>query len=324
MSAEFDGRRVLVTGGTGFIGSFLVEELLRRGAHVRVPMRAKNYRALSARRAEIEWMEGDLRQAEFCRELVADVDFVFHLASQRRNVRYHHERCQEVFATNKAMSLALAAVLSDIPPIPVVFFSTGNIPEPCDVDAVSSQKTFDGYVIGKAACEELWLAEKKQRDFPLLIVRCVGIYGPRDTFSVEGNVIPSLMVKAQKSTDSLKVWGSGKQERSFLYVEDVIRALFLLIESGAQGVQPLSSSKSISVADLATQIRDLVNPELSITFDESQPEGIRSLPHLPGHPSLQKFPWTPLSEGLQKTWEWWNTKGTRAVRKKVEKLQGVG
>ncbi|MBP9850882.1 MAG: NAD-dependent epimerase/dehydratase family protein, partial [Candidatus Peribacteraceae bacterium] len=58
---DWKGKHVLVTGGTGFIGSLLVEELLDRGASVRVPIRAANYRSLTKRRGEIEWVDGDLR-----------------------------------------------------------------------------------------------------------------------------------------------------------------------------------------------------------------------------------------------------------------------
>jgi dihydroflavonol-4-reductase len=71
---DWNDKTVLVTGGTGFIGSFLVEQLLERGASVRVPLRAQNYRALSHRRAEIEWMEGDLRDSFYCEQLVDGVD----------------------------------------------------------------------------------------------------------------------------------------------------------------------------------------------------------------------------------------------------------
>jgi uncharacterized protein YbjT (DUF2867 family) len=74
---DWKGKYVLVTGGTGFIGSLLVEALLDRGASVRVPVRAANYRSLSRRRSEIEWVDGDLRDSEYCTRLVSGMNHVF-------------------------------------------------------------------------------------------------------------------------------------------------------------------------------------------------------------------------------------------------------
>jgi nucleoside-diphosphate-sugar epimerase len=294
---------VLVTGGTGFIGSFLVERLLAQGATVRVPIRAKNYRALSERRSEIEWMEGDLRDPNYCRELVAGVDRVFHLASCRRNPAYHHDKCSDVINANVGMTLALLEALRENEPVPVTIFSTANVPLHTDVIALARSEDVDGYVLGKALSEVLWLTAQRQRNFPLLIVRPVGVYGPRDTFSEDANVIPALMVKAQRSKKELRVWGTGEQERAFLYVEDLVDAVLTLAEAGVDGVQYVMAPESWTVRELAETIRDIVQPQLSITFDAAKPDGGPRIIPLPMHPSLKKFPWTPLSQGLRKTYE---------------------
>ena len=104
MAMSWRDRTVLITGGTGFIGSFFAEKLLEAGARVRIPIRAKNYRSLSERRAEVDWMEGDLRDPGYCRELIAGVEYVFHLASCRRNWEYHHDKCSDVLNANLGMT----------------------------------------------------------------------------------------------------------------------------------------------------------------------------------------------------------------------------
>ncbi len=308
MMKQWNGKCVVVTGGTGFIGSFLVERLLDAGAKVRVPMRAMNYRALSERRDEVEWMEGDLRSADYCQMLVANVDHVFHLASHRRNVAYHQKYCGDVMAENVLMTAALIQALKEWKSTPVTFLSTANVPPTSDVLALSQGEKIDGYVLGKALCETLWFASAKQRKFPLLIARPVGVYGPRDTFSEEGNVIPSLMLKARDSEKELKVWGTGEQERAFLYVEDLISAIFTMIDAGAQGMQYIVPSNVLTIRDLAFKIRDLVHPSLDVVFDTTKPEGSRSIAKLPNHPSLDAFAWTSLDEGLKKTFAWWQHK----------------
>lgn len=304
-SASWKGKKVVVTGGTGFIGSFLVEMLLERGAHVRVPMRSQNYRELSAKRDDIEWIEGDLRDPKYCAYLVSGVDHVFHLAAHRRTSEFHRERCGDVMAGNVEMTLAIMEALKEQPKTGVTFFSTANVPRSCDVVNLAQREDIDGYVLGKALCETLWFAAAKQRGFPLLIIRAVGVYGPRDTFNKEANVIPSLVVRASKSAESLTVWGSGDQERGFLFVKDLAAASLSLVEAGATGIQYVTPPDVVAVRILAKTIRDLVKPRLTLKFDRTKPEGERTLPRLPTHQALKAMSWTPLEDGLKQTVAWW-------------------
>jgi len=305
---DWKGKRVLVTGGTGFIGSVFVEKLLSLGADLRVPVRAATYRWLSKLRSKIEWMDGDLRDDEYCEKLLEGVDHVFHMASYRRNVDFHHTHCADVLAGNVEMTLALSAALKGHPNLPVIFFSSANVPPEIDVIRLAQQEKTDGYVLGKALCETFWLTASRQYGFPLLIVRPVGVYGERDTFSLEGNVIPSLMVKAE-AEKQLSVWGSGKQERVFLYVHDLVEAVLCLLDHDARGIQYVMPTALTTVARLAATIRDIVHPGLTIVFDATKPEGSRSLAVLPPHPCLKEFPWTPLEEGLKRTYKGWKEKG---------------
>ena len=304
MAPTWKGKRVLVTGGTGFIGSVMVEQLLEQGADVRVPIRAANYRALSRLRAHIEWVEGDLRSASYCSELLTGIDHVFHLASHRRNIEFHHDHCGDVLVGNVEMTAAMVRAVKDHKNVGVTFFSSANIPPAIDIIALAQSADMDGYVLGKAICETLWLVASRQYGFPLLIVRPVGVYGPRDTFSADSNVIPSLMLKA-RDNDVLDVWGSGKQERAFLYVGDLVRATFRLLEKKVQGIQYVVPPDISTIKELATHIRTIVKPRIKIRYDESKPEGKRLIPRLPNHASLRGFKWTPLKKGLQATYNGW-------------------
>lgn len=309
MPIDWNNKRVVVTGGTGFIGSVLVEALLERGAVVRVPVRSENYRSLSKLRAKIEWIDGDLRDPTYCTRLVTGMDHVFHLAAHRRNVDFHHEHCADVLTGNVEMTLALVHAMKEYPHAHVTFFSSANVPPDIDVIRLAQQERTDGYVIGKAISETLWLAASRQYGFPLLIVRPVGVYGERDTFSKDGNVIPALMVKAAEAETELSVWGSGKQERVFLYGNDLIDAVFRLLDHDAGGVQYVRPPDSATVAELAKMIASIVHPGLKVVFDTTKPEGSRSMQVLPPHECLKDFAWTSLEDGLRKTYEGWRAKG---------------
>lgn len=307
MKNAWKDKLVLVTGGTGFIGSFLVEELLDRGARVRVPLRAENYRALSARRSEIEWLEGDLRDADYCAQLVKGVDEIFHLAGSRRNTEYHRKRPSDVINDNARMTLALLDGMRECEvAVPVTFFSSANVPPVIDIVALSQAPKVDGYVIGKAISESFWFTASRQRKFPLMIVRAVGSYGPRDTFNEDANLIPALMVQAREEDEMLTVRGDGTQERSFLFIEDLVDAVLFLRDNEAQGIQYITSNDIVTVRDLATQIRDLVHPGLPIEFQPAKVIEERTIPILPMHPALAEMKWTPLAEGLRKTFIAWN------------------
>ncbi len=295
MSIDWSKERVVVTGGTAFIGSFLVESLLAKGASVRVPLH-RSLGFLADRKNEVEWMEGDLGEESFCAKLLSDATRLFHFASLRKNVSYHHQFFAEVLEGNVRLSRSLTSVVA-LRPVPVVFCSSASV-------ISETAKVSDGYVAGKSMCEGLWEAAAHASDFPLFILRPAAVYGPRDTFSSEGNVIPSLILKAKEATKSLEVWGSGDQLRRFIYVEDVIGALFRLLDADARGVQFLSEPEVVSIRGLAERIRDVVRPGLPLAFDTSKPEGASLAMIPPPHPCLKDYPWVDLREGIERTLDW--------------------
>jgi dTDP-glucose 4,6-dehydratase len=306
MDYSMNGKMALITGATGFVGSFLTERLLKEGVKVRAAARSKNFRTLSTKRFNIEFCEGDLRDFDYCESIVDGVDIIFHFASCRRSTPYHNEFASTVAEENVRMTLSLLHAVRTArkkKEVRVVFLSTANVPPTLDTVSVAQEKKSDGYILGKALCETLWFLGSRQADFPLLTLRPVGAYGPRDTFTEDSNVIPSLFYRTQNAKDVLTVWGSGNQERGFLYVEDMVSAILLLVQHNISGIQYIPSTTTISIRALAEKIRDLVQPGLPIVFDTSKPDGLRTIPLLPAHELLQTIAWTDLTEGLTLTFK---------------------
>lgn len=278
-------KTILVTGGTGFIGSFLVEKLKSKGHNVRISSRS----------------EGDLRDPDYCKQICTDIDVLYHLASHRKNVSYHRENAQEIYDDNTSMTEALIEGLRQSNVSRIVFFSTIAAGE-VDLESNTVGGVFDGYVVSKAACERKWMEYAEAHNIPLLTVRPVGIYGPRDYFADDGNVIPALIVRSDHAQDTLSVWGSGNQLRSFLYVEDCVNAVLQL--GACTGIVALASPEQGTVRELSEKIVSIINPDLDIHFDTTKPEGLDS-PEIPIPEELSHFPWTSLQEGLEKTVEWY-------------------
>lgn len=287
---SWTGRRVLVTGGTGFIGRHMVDALVKAGADVRVLGRRE------IKQEGVTWIEGDLAT---CNDpSILDVGSVFHLASVRQNVAVHRERAEEILEANLALTRGFLRLLKQAKTKPsVVFFSSATVPTSFPpVDA-----PMDGYALGKMFSESILRAAAHELGFSLLILRPMNVYGPGDHFALDGNVIPALMVKAQENDHELQVWGSGNQKRPFLYAPDLVRAAMLLHQQGITGLEYVSPPETIAIRDLATNIRDMVHPGLEIVFDASKPEGPHEL-ELPSlHPLLKDMQWTSFLDGLRAT-----------------------
>lgn len=301
------GKHVLVTGGTGIVGRCLIEELCLRGAKVCASQRKdKSGSAPTFLHQNVTWIEGDLHDDTFCKKLTQGMEMVFHLASSRKNVAEHRKEPELFIQENVAMSLALTeAIKVTLTVEKIIFVSTANIPPDFSLAILLSGEDLDGYVVGKAAAELLWQDLALERELSLLIPRPVGIYGQYDRFAEESNAIPSLIYKAHTNKEELKLWGDGMQRRSFVTVNDLIAALFHLLENGVTGIQYIAPPEVVSLKKLAEMIRDIVNPALPIVCDISKPTGQKVFPEFPLHPLLRDFPWTPLKVGLKETYEAW-------------------
>lgn len=231
----FRGRKVAVTGGSGFIGSHVVEMLLGMGARVVVPTRRSDPRFLKHVKDEIEIVSCDLFDVKQTFQAFQGCSVVLSLAAKVAGLEYNSKHPASIFQENLEMFFSTLRAAKDrgverflTTSSACVYPRDCRIPTPEEDGFVSEpEPTNSGY--GWSKRMEEYLSQKYAEEFGMsvAIARPYNAYGPRDNFDPgSSHVIPALIKKAfETKTDSFEVWGEGSHSRSFLYVEDFARGL---------------------------------------------------------------------------------------------------
>ena len=268
------GKRVVVTGGSGFLGSHIVERLRAAGCeNVFVPRRARY----------------DLTEQEAVRRLLADAspDMVIHLAAEVGGIGANRRNPGRFFYANAAMGIHL---IEESRRVGIEkFVQVGTIcaypkftPVPFREEEIWNgypEETNAPYGIAKKALLVQLQSYRDQYGFNGIYLLPVNLYGPRDNFDPESShVIPALIRKMVEAKENgareVVLWGTGRASREFLYVDDCARAVLLAAEryDGAEPVN-LGTSMEITIGDLARLIADVVGFTGELTYDTSQPDG---------------------------------------------------
>ncbi len=226
--SAFEGRLALVTGGAGFIGSHLVDALLARGSRVRVLDDLSNGSLgnLTHAGSRIDFVEGDIRDAEVCRRCCDGATFVFHEAARGSVPRSMADPAATI-AINVAGTANVFAAARDATVERIVYASSSSVYG--DSPTLPKREGEEGkplspYAVSKAMDEEL--ADVYARCFGLLLVglRYFNVYGPRqDPEGAYAAVIPRFF-KACLAGEAPIVYGDGEQSRDFTYVSDAVAA----------------------------------------------------------------------------------------------------
>lgn len=302
--------RFLITGGAGFIGSHLAEELLARGHRVHIlddlsTGSIDNVRHLKTDPAFSYTIE-TCASASVVAELVDEADIVYHLAAAV-GVELIVESPVRTIETNvHCTEVVLAQAAKKRKPVFIastseVYGKSMALPFREDGDLVMGPSTTGrwSYACSKAIDEFLALAYWKERKLPTVVARLFNTVGPRQTGRY-GMVVPKF-VGAALSGRPLTVFGDGTQTRCFCHVGDVVRALVDLVELGdaAYGeVFNVGSQDEISIYGLAERVRELTGSESEIVvmpYDEAYEEGFEDMPRRV--PDIDKIEaavgWTP-------------------------------
>ena len=304
---------VVVTGGTGFIGSCVVEQLCELGAQVTVPTRHDNHPLLddieNRFKERIALVQTDLMDHAAVTKLLSRTDVVFHLAAYKKNSQVHTKKAADVLHENLSTTLNVfrACVANHVKR--VVTLSS-------EIVANSRlEQSHYGYWWSKKMLEVLAHAYHMQYQLPITVVRAGNTYGPRDNFDPEtAQVIPAFIRRIVARENPFFMWGDGTQKRAFVYVEDLARALITIAASPTVDEQhhivSLYGSETITMNELAETIMNIEHFKVPISHDTTkgneQPSGNNESTMDTPIPALQlDAKPTPLVEGLTKTIAWY-------------------
>ena len=301
-------KRVLITGGAGFIGSFLCERLLEAGATV---LCVDNF--FTGTRMNVSHLIGhprfELMRHDVCFPLYVEVDEIYNMACPASPVHYQFDPVQttktSVHGAINMLGLAkrvkakiLQASTSEVYGDPVIHPQTeeywGN------VNPIGPRSCYDE---GKRCAETLFFDYHRQHALRIKVARIFNTYGPR-MHPNDGRVVSNFIVQALKGED-ITLYGDGSQTRSFCYVDDLVRGLISLMETPDSVTGPINigNPREFTIRQLAENVIDLTGSRSKLVFrplpqddpKQRQPDITKARDTLKWEPSVE------LRDGLSKT-----------------------
>lgn len=301
-------KRVLITGGAGFIGSFLCERLLEQGATV---LCVDNF--FTGTRMNVSHLIGhprfELMRHDVCFPLYVEVDEIYNMACPASPVHYQFDPVQttktSVHGAINMLGLAkrvkakiLQASTSEVYGDPAIH------PQPEEywgnVNPIGPRSCYDE---GKRCAETLFFDYYRQHALRIKVARIFNTYGPR-MHPNDGRVVSNFIVQALKGED-ITLYGDGSQTRSFCYVDDLVRGLISLMETGDEVTGPINIGNpgEFTIRQLAEQVIDLTGAKSKLVFQPLPQDDPRQR-----QPDIAKardiLNWEPtigLRDGLTKT-----------------------
>ena len=305
---ELKGKKILVTGGKGFVGSNLIKELEKQGLTYYSPSKS----------------EYDLRKEEDVKKLfnIYQPNIVIHLAGKVGGIGANKAKPGDFFYDNIMVGTLVLEYARQSNTGKVVALAAGCgypkfLPVPYSEEDFWKDLPDENSIGYSMAKKNLIIQSWTYRDqfgFDSTILLPANLYGPHDNFNLEtSHVVPALIRKfieaRDNNSESVEVWGSGKATREFLYVEDAVKAIIDAVSCKESGPFNLGTGKETSVKELVETISELVGYKGNIVWDSTKPDGQPKRFY-----NMDKFknsfgyvPDTKLKDGLTKTIEWYES-----------------
>tara|TARA_Y100001936_G_scaffold20267_1_gene17377 strand:+ start:37126 stop:38052 length:927 start_codon:yes stop_codon:yes gene_type:complete len=302
---ELEGKRILVTGGNGFLGKQVVK-FLEKINDVKIVIPTSK--------------EFDLRNIENCKQVVKEIDVVFHLAAHVGGIGLNREKPAELFYDNLMMGTQLLheAKISGVKK----FIALGTIcsyPKFSNVPFLENdiwngypEETNAPYGLAKKMLLVQSKAYREQYGFSSIVVIPTNLYGPEDNFDPSSShVIPALIRKVflakKNNLNEIEVWGDGTPTRDFLFVEDAANGIINAAKF-YDNEEPLNlgSSQEISIKHIVEQISEILDYKGSIRWNKEKPNGQprRCVSYERAKKIINFEPKMKFNQGLKLTIEW--------------------
>ncbi len=308
MTMSWKGKRILVTGASGFIGGYLLDALVKHGAVVTALATGGR-----AREAGVTWVKGNVADPVSLRGICEGIDTVYHLAAIS-NVAKSIEDPAHTFNTNTlgTVNILEESRLSGVKKF--VYVSSAHVygaPQYLPVDESHPVVPREPYAASKIASESIVEAYGNAYGIGSAIIRPFNIFGAGQD---ESFLIPGVISQALRNRE-IKV-GNVTPTRDFLYVEDCVEG-FLAIGDKGLGIYNIGSGTEMCIRDIVEKIRDMIDPAILIISDDGRKRaGQVEIPRMLADASkLKGLGWRPrvgFQEGLAKTIRW---KGEMVRRK---------
>jgi UDP-glucose 4-epimerase len=306
---ELRGRRVLVTGGSGFVGRHVVAQLARHGAQVRVVDLDTHPDPA------VDLVQGDIADgAVLERAFEGGIDAVVHLAAVTSVLR-SLEHPQLTFATNVAGTNEVLESARAAGVRALAFASTNAVTGPMVGPAISETaplRPLTPYGATKAAAEMLMSAYTSAYGIRCASLRLTNVYGPG--MQAKDSIVARLM-RAIRLGRTFEIYGDGRQVRDYVHVEDVAAAIELAIcHAEWQGPMVIGTGRSLSVLDVVDEVRRTAGAQLDVRHGPAKPG---EMPAVIVDPSRARAAgWLPrydFREGLRRVWEEWSAADVEAM-----------
>jgi len=324
---DWHGKRVLVTGGAGHIGSHLTKRLVDEGADILVVdnlWRGKKEYLLDSNNKPIIDMEKnfkelDLRKYEYAEQAVEGVDIVFHLADMVAGITYVFDNQPDVFRSNILINSNVFTASHKANVDCLIYVGAAcayphekqNDPlhplfKENDMYPAHPESAYGwGKLMGEYECDLF----SKSGMLNTGILRLHNVYGPNSDLSVErSQVIPATIRKAVLyPEEKFLIWGNGEQNRSFIYVTDVVESLLLVTEKGInKGPIQIGTDEKTTINQIADMVIEVSGKNIEKEHDLTKPVGDfgRAADITLAKKILGWEPKVSMKEGIKKTYDW--------------------
>jgi nucleoside-diphosphate-sugar epimerase len=317
-------RRVLVTGGLGFIGFNLVKKLISLGSKVVIVddlskgstnylSEVKNYK-----NKNILFVKRDLSK-ELVKDIIRNesIDIVFHLAAKIGGIKYFHKYPATILRDNALITINVFESVCNSNVEKIIYFSSSMVYERSTVFPLSEDlltkipPPITSYGFSKLAGEYIAKAYNEEYGVKYVIVRPFNVYGPGELPGEEpglAHVIPDLVKKVIEGQYPLEIFGTGEQSRSFTYISDLVDGVLLVAEKAVNDDYNIGNDEEVKIIDLARLIWNICERKEPFAVKHLQPFKYDVQRRMPDISKIKCLGWRPkvkLEEGLKYYIAWY-------------------